>query len=210
MAVFCDICNKRLINNYTLRRHKHLIHGIMDDIYNGTETVDSHASSDEDDGSVASTVSSENGETDSSEPEQIERGWRNPFWRKMIKDTLEDMDDLPATIEELKTDQYLAKFIEKLHMHYDAHLFMQEALEESYLDDKLRETENYYKNKLKFSKRESKDTAWPSRKYLFKQLISKNSDIFDLTVQDQQDGMSDDPEHGEPSAIATYYNQVRM
>ncbi len=207
MAVFCEICNKSLNNNYTLKRHLHLMHGQMSvgGDMEESESDNSQQSSGEEDGSDKIS-------TDSSESEeQVESGWNNQFWRNLIKSILSTMEIIPSTIEELKTDQYFTKFLEQLRTHYKAHEFMQDALYDSDLNNRLQKTTRYYMDKLKFNRKEAEDMSWFSRKYLFKKLLERNADTLEQEWLKRQDTEIDDSssEHEQLSALQAY-NRIRM
>jgi hypothetical protein len=129
------------------------------------------------DAEVSEDSQSDDDDISADPAENIEKGYKNPFWRFLLEHSYEIMEDFPENIEELKSFEYFNDFVDKLRKHYNLlkHLIL--SLQNSDIEDKLSEYEESLEEK-NFSEEDAQELAWDHLKFLFKRLIDHNKDIF--------------------------------
>jgi hypothetical protein len=150
------------------------------------EEID-EASSDTEKGSTAS----ENTEVSDEEidPDEIEQGSKNFFWREILSLAYSKLRQFPGNAEELENFEYFQELVYLIRKYYKTHKFMQLALENSKIENKLSEYADSLVEK-NFTDMDAKELAWDHLKFLFKRLIIRNQDIFNDELKNREEPSS--------------------
>jgi hypothetical protein len=172
MNVECTKCGKVLKNQFSLSRHLNLIHFDNDDddsVVDSEENGEQEEESDSDESSESDTT-----------------GWQNIFWRRILKQTYENFEELPLNIDNLTREPYFSELQNRLHNRYKDFKSLMVSIDESDLENKLIQTVVYFKDQLDFDDDEAEEHTWNTRANLFKTLVNENEDLFLSEKEDRE------------------------
>lgn len=177
----CEVCGKILATVFTLNRHMDLVHIKKDD---EEETMDSSTVGEEDE--EDDMEDGINSEDDASEASEGSTGYGSDFWTQALTWACQNMKTIPTSVDSLKNMEYFPQLMDLIRKYYDNHKFLQSSLENSDIENKMADYQEYLKEKI-FEDEDAEELSWEHMKFLFKRLIDNNEDIFVNELRRRQD-----------------------
>ena len=175
----CHYCNKTFYSTSNRARHEKAMHG----------------------GSTIGAGDPSDGEEEEEEEEEEEPfEWKH--WRKLIKQTIKQMDTkTPSDTNYLLQEPHLSNFLDKMRERMEKCMeFCRYMKNVDPIYKKIQNTSNKYKKNHGLEEGEAFEKAWNDRSFLLKRFLRDHSEEIDDLLPEDSDYEEEDEQMEEPEA----------